>query len=89
MRPSKGITPYRWEQGTLPFELLAAVEEAVEYIADLSPVMGTRRERLVDGFARIKAYEFTQALRLEARAPSRVSLYMAYRHTGGVSQHLR
>jgi selenocysteine lyase/cysteine desulfurase len=66
VRPSKDITPYRWEQGTLPFELLAGVEEAVEYIADLSSVEGTRRERLVDAFARIEAYELTLALRLEA-----------------------
>jgi selenocysteine lyase/cysteine desulfurase len=66
VRPSKGITPYRWEQGTLPFELLAGVEEAVEYIADLSSVVGTRRERLVDAFTRVEAYELELAQRLEA-----------------------
>jgi selenocysteine lyase/cysteine desulfurase len=66
VRPSKDITPYRWEQGTLPFELLAGVEEAVEYIADLSPLAVTRRERLVDAFTRIEALELNLALRLEA-----------------------
>jgi cysteine desulfurase family protein (TIGR01976 family) len=66
VRPSKDITPYRWEQGTLPFELLAGVEEAVEYIADFSPKGGTRRERLVDAFTRIEAHELNLALRLEA-----------------------
>ena len=66
VRPSKDITPYRWEQGTLPFELLAGVEDAVEYIADLSPVEGTRRQRLVDAFARIEAYELALGLLLEA-----------------------
>jgi cysteine desulfurase family protein (TIGR01976 family) len=66
VRPSKDITPYRWEQGTLPFELLAGVEEVVEYIADLSSVEGTRRERLVNAYARIEAYELNLALRLEA-----------------------
>jgi selenocysteine lyase/cysteine desulfurase len=66
VRPSKDITPYRWEQGTLPFELLAGVEEAVEYIADLSPFAGTRRERLLASFARIEAHELNLALRLEA-----------------------
>ena len=66
VRPSKDITPYRWEQGTLPFELLAGVEEAVEYIADVSPLTGTRRERLVDAFARIEGHELALALRLEA-----------------------
>jgi len=64
--PSKDVTPCRWEQGTLPFELLAGVEEAVEYIADLSPVEGTRRERLLAAFARIEAHELNLALRLEA-----------------------
>jgi hypothetical protein len=50
VRPSTDITPYRWEQGTLLIELLSGVEEAVEYIADLSSVEGTRRERLVYAF---------------------------------------
>jgi selenocysteine lyase/cysteine desulfurase len=49
----------------LPFELLAGVEEAVEYIADLSSVEGTRRERLVDAFARIETHELALALNLE------------------------
>jgi cysteine desulfurase family protein (TIGR01976 family) len=66
VRPSKDVPPYRWEQGTLPFELLAGVEEAVEYNADFSPLAGTRRERLVDAFARIEAHELNLALRLEA-----------------------
>jgi len=66
VRPSKDITPYRWEQGTLPFELLAGVEEAVEYIADFSLLTGTRRERLVNAFDRIEAHELKLALRLEA-----------------------
>ena len=47
VRPSKDVTPYRWVQGTLPFDLLAGVEAAVEYLADLSPMTGTRREHLV------------------------------------------
>lgn len=64
--PSKDIPPYRWEQGTLPFELLAGVEEAVEYIADLSPISGTRRDRLVDAYATLEAYELRLAVRLEA-----------------------
>lgn len=66
VRPSKDITPYRWEQGTLPFELLAGVEAAVEYITELSPISGTRRERLVDAYTRIEAYELELAQRLEA-----------------------
>jgi selenocysteine lyase/cysteine desulfurase len=77
VRPSKDISPYRWEQGTLPFELLAGVEETVEYIADLSPLTGTRRERLVNAFARIEAHELTLALRHEAdlRSMPSVTVY--------------
>jgi ParB-like chromosome segregation protein Spo0J len=86
VRPSKDITPYRWEQGTLPFELLAGIEEAVEYIADLSSVEGTRRERLMKAFARIEAHELNLALRLEAGVRT---IPGAYQQTGGVSQHLR
>ncbi len=37
VRPSKDITPYRWEQGTLPSTLLVGVEDSVEYVADLDP----------------------------------------------------
>jgi selenocysteine lyase/cysteine desulfurase len=64
VRPSKDITPHRWEQGTLPFELLAGVEEAVEYVADLSPISGTRRERLTDAYGRIENYELKLAVQL-------------------------
>ena len=64
VRPSKDVTPYRWEQGTLPFELLAGVEAAVEYLADLSSVKGTRRDQLTDAYRRIENYELKLALQL-------------------------
>ncbi len=64
VRPSKDVPPYRWEQGTLPFELLAGVDAAVEYLADLSPVKGTRRERLTDAYRRIENYELKHAVQL-------------------------
>jgi selenocysteine lyase/cysteine desulfurase len=50
--------------GTLPFELLAGVEAAVEYLADLSPIEGTRREQLTDAFCRIENYELKLAVQL-------------------------
>jgi cysteine desulfurase family protein (TIGR01976 family) len=64
LRPSKDVTPYRWEQGTLPFELLAGVEASVEYLADLSPLKGTRCEQLTDAYRSIENYEFKLAVQL-------------------------
>ena len=48
----------------MPFELLAGVEAAVEYLADLSPMKGTRREQLTDAYRRIENYELNLAVRL-------------------------
>ena len=64
MRSSKDVTPYRWEQGTLPFELLAGVEAAVVYLADLSPMRGTRRGQLTDAYRSIDNYELKLAIQL-------------------------
>ncbi len=64
VRPSKDVPPYRWEQGTLPFELLAGVEAVVEYLADLSPIKGTRREQLTDAYRRLENYELKLAFQL-------------------------
>jgi selenocysteine lyase/cysteine desulfurase len=51
-------------QGTLPFELLAGVEAAVEYLADLSQMEGTRRQQLTDAYRRIENYELKLAIQL-------------------------
>ena len=58
--PSSDAVPERFELGTLPYELLAAVTAAVDFIASWAsvPETGTtRRERLVSAFEEFGAHE--------------------------------
>ena len=45
--PSTESVPERFELGTLPYELLAGITAAVDFIADMVPGTGSRRERIV------------------------------------------
>lgn len=45
--PSTNDVPERFELGTLPYEIMAGVTAAVDFIAGIAPDAGTRRERLV------------------------------------------
>src|SRR5690606_21287158 len=50
--PSTDAVPERFEFGTLPYELLAGVTAAVEFLAGLdTDAAGTRRERLAASYA--------------------------------------
>ena len=67
--PSTNEVPERFEFGTLPYELLAGVAAAVDYLAGLggSTLPGaSRRERLVASFGRLEVYEDALLDRLEA-----------------------
>jgi cysteine desulfurase family protein (TIGR01976 family) len=64
--PSTDEVPERFELGTLPYELLAGTTAAVEFLAALSPVPGTRRERLLAAMALLEAYEDGLRAELEA-----------------------
>jgi cysteine desulfurase family protein (TIGR01976 family) len=77
--PSTNVVPERFEFGTLPYELLAGVAAAVDYLATLggTALAGTafagtalenasRRARLVDAFARLEEHEDALLARLEA-----------------------
>jgi cysteine desulfurase family protein (TIGR01976 family) len=55
--PSPDDVPDRFEFGTLSFELLAGVTGAVEHMAALSPVDGSRRARVVASMTAARAYE--------------------------------
>lgn len=60
LRPSTEEVPERFELGTLPYELLAGVTAAIDFLADL--VSGdegtmTRRDRLVRSMAALEEYE--------------------------------
>jgi cysteine desulfurase family protein (TIGR01976 family) len=55
--PSSDAVPERFELGTLPYELLAGTSAAVEFIADLVPGAGTRRERVAASMRAVEAHE--------------------------------
>lgn len=60
--PATDAVPERFEFGTLPYELLAGVTAAVDFLAGLDPAAaGTRRERLTASLRSVDAHE--QALR--------------------------
>ena len=55
--PSTEDVPERFELGTLPYELLAATTAAVDFLADVVPEPGTRRERLLRALRAIESHE--------------------------------
>ena len=57
VRPASDKPAGKWETGTQSFESLAGVTAAVDYLAGLTEDVGSRRERLVQAMAAIKAYE--------------------------------
>ena len=91
--PSTNDVPERFELGTLPYEMMAGVTAAIDFIADISPADGTRRERLVNGYQLIHHHELRLQQRIEkrladlgdrvnlhSRAPERTStLFMTFR----------
>lgn len=65
--PAPDRVPERFEHGTLPYEILAGVTAAVDYLADLVPAGdGTRRERLAASFAALGEHEEKLRTRIEA-----------------------
>jgi cysteine desulfurase family protein (TIGR01976 family) len=57
LEPAPETLPHRWMTGTQNHEGLAGVQAAVEYLADLGGLAGSRRERLVAGLTAVRAYE--------------------------------
>ncbi len=55
--PQTDAVPERFELGTLPYELLAGVTATVDFIADLVPGEGSRRERVQASMAAVEVYE--------------------------------
>ena len=55
--PSSDAVPERFELGTLPYELLAGVTAAVDFIADLLPGTGPRRQRVLASMAALEEHE--------------------------------
>jgi cysteine desulfurase family protein (TIGR01976 family) len=54
--PAPDAVPDRFERGTPPFELLAGVTAAIDWIAGLTDAPGNRRERVVTALAAVEEY---------------------------------
>jgi selenocysteine lyase/cysteine desulfurase len=63
--PASDAIPERFELGTPAYELLAATAAAVDFLADLVPGTGSRRERLVTSYAALEAHEDRLRARIE------------------------
>ena len=55
--PSTTEVPERFEFGTLPYEMMRGISAMVDFIADLVPSAGTRRERIVHSMTALEEYE--------------------------------
>jgi cysteine desulfurase family protein (TIGR01976 family) len=64
--PMTDAVPERFELGTLPYELLAGTTAAVDFLANLLPGHGSRRERLLDSMAAMAEHETALRIRLES-----------------------
>ncbi len=57
LRPSTDNVPERFELGTLPYELLAGTTATIDFLADLAPTEGTRRDRLARSYEALHRHE--------------------------------
>jgi cysteine desulfurase family protein (TIGR01976 family) len=75
--PSTEKVPERFELGTLPYELLAGITAAVDFIADMVPGTGSRRERIVASQTAADDHEhaLNHRLREGLQAMDNVTLY--------------
>ncbi|WP_374929536.1 cysteine desulfurase-like protein [Kytococcus sedentarius] len=64
--PSTDEVPERFELGTLPYELMAGVTAAVDFLADLVPGDGDRRARLTASYDALHEHEAALLARMEA-----------------------
>ncbi|TDT33490.1 cysteine desulfurase-like protein [Naumannella halotolerans] len=63
--PSTDLVPERFEFGTLPYEIMAGATAAIDFIASLSPVDGSRRERILAAEQSIDDHELALRRRIE------------------------
>ena len=75
--PSTEHVPERFELGTLPYEMLAGVTAAVDFIADMVSSSGSRRERIVVSQTAADEHEhaLNHRLREGLQAMDNVTLY--------------
>lgn len=76
--PATEVVPERFELGTLPYELLAGITAAVDFIADMdSEAKGSRRERIIAsmGAAEVHEHSLSHHLRSGLEAMNNVTIY--------------
>jgi cysteine desulfurase family protein (TIGR01976 family) len=64
--PSSNAVPDRFEDGTLPYEMLAGTTAAIDFLASLVPGTGSRRARLARSMRALEDHERVLLNRLEA-----------------------
>ncbi len=64
--PAPDRVPERFEQGTLPYELMAGTTAAVDFLAGMTAATGTRRERLIAGMRAVARHEDVLREQIEA-----------------------
>ncbi|HEY7045141.1 MAG TPA: cysteine desulfurase-like protein [Nocardioidaceae bacterium] len=62
--PATSAVPERYEQGTLPYEILAGTTATVDFIAGIASEAASRRERVLESMASVEAYEDNLLARL-------------------------
>lgn len=66
LMPSTNVVPERFEFGTLPYETMAGVTACIDFLADLAPDAGSRRERIVQAYEVLDEHELRLRARIEA-----------------------
>lgn len=74
LAPATDRVPERFELGTLPYELLAGVTAAVDFLADLVPGDGSRRDRLAVSLPALDEHETRLRDRVEAELRQRADV---------------
>jgi cysteine desulfurase family protein (TIGR01976 family) len=64
--PATDVIPERFELGTLPYELLAGTTAAINFLANVVPGSGSRREQLLHSIGAIEEYEDGLRVLIEA-----------------------
>jgi cysteine desulfurase family protein (TIGR01976 family) len=86
--PSPNAVPDRFERGTPPFELLAGITAAIDWIAGLTDASGTRRERILSALRIVEDHTtelLAHALKGLTAIPGVRTLGAARRRTSTVS----
>jgi cysteine desulfurase family protein (TIGR01976 family) len=63
--PATNTVPERFELGTLPYELMAGTTAAIDFLADVVPGGGSRREQVLRSIGTIEDYEDALRAQLE------------------------